>query len=440
MSLFLLFGVIILASIGLNITLPLKYQLTLAQGNIVNSTSNVPARVMEIPGSLFAHNSGEPTLKDSHLKVEKVVSGLSLPTTMAFVGNNDILVLEKAKGTVERILNGKLLSTPLLKANVESQVERGMLGIAVANNSSGHKNVFLYFTENTNPSTRAHTDGGTSVANRVYRYEYVDGKLINPKLVLDLPANPGPRHNAGSIIIGPDNNLYVPIGDVDGHSSQAQNVADGGPADGTGGILRITQDGKHVGNGILGAENPLNKYYAYGIRNTFGLSFDPLTNILWDTENGAGSDDEINVVNPGFNSGWVQVQGKAPPDFDYSQLVTFSGKGKYSDPEFTWHDTTGPTKILFFNSSKLGKNYENDIFVSDIHHGRIFHFELDANRTSLALHGPLIDRVADTDNETSGLIFGSNFGGISDMEVGPDGYLYVVSLGRGTIYKIIPIL
>lgn len=440
MRLCLLFSVIILASIGLNITLPLKYHMTQAQGNSVNSTSNVPARVMEIPGSLFAHNSGEPTLNDSHLKVEKVVSGLNLPTTMAFVGNNDILVLEKAKGTVERILNGKLLSTPLLKVNVESQVERGMLGIAVANNSSGHKNVFLYYTENTSPSTSAHTDGATSVANRVYRYEYVDGRLTNPKLVLDLPANPGPRHNAGSIIIGPDNNLYVPIGDVDGHSSQAQNVADGGPADGTGGILRITQNGKPVGNGILGAESPLNKYYAYGIRNTFGLNFDPLTKLLWDTENGAGSNDEINVVKPGFNSGWVQVQGKAPPDFDYSTLVTFGGKGKYHDPEFTWHDTTGPTKILFLNSSKLGKNYENDIFVSDIHHGRLFHFKLNVNRTSLALQGPLIDRVADADNETSGLIFGSNFGGISDMEVGPDGYLYIVSLGRGTIYKIIPVL
>src|SRR5215831_4412312 len=183
MRLCLLFSVIILASIGLNITLPLKYHITQAQGNSVNSTSNVPARVMEIPGSLFAHNSGEPTLKDSHLKVEKVVSGLSLPTTMAYVGNNDILVLEKAKGTVERILNGKLLSTPLLKANVESQVERGMLGIAVANNKTSPRHVFLYFTEKTNSSMNNVNDS-TSVANRVYRYDFVKDRLINPKLIL----------------------------------------------------------------------------------------------------------------------------------------------------------------------------------------------------------------------------------------------------------------
>ena len=431
----LLFSVIILASIGTSITFPISYQSIQGQGSNENNTGNMPARVMEIPGSLFAHNTGEPILKDLHLKAEKVVSGLSLPTTMAFLGNNDILVLEKSKGTVERIVNGKLLSKPLLKVNVESQVERGMLGIAVANNKTSPRHVFLYFTEKTNSSMN-HISDSTSVSNRVYRYDFIDGRLINPKLILDLPATPGPRHNAGSIIIGPDNNLYVPIGDVDGHSSQAQNVADGGPVDGTGGILRINQDGKPVGNGVIGTTSPANKYYAYGVRNSFGLDFDPLTKKLWDTENGAGLYDEINIVELGFNSGWVQVQGKAPADFDYSQLVTFGGKGKYHDPDFSWHDTTGATKILFLNTSKLGKQYENDALVSDIHHGRIFHFKLNVNRTSLALQGPLADKVADTDNETSGLIFGSNFGGISDMELSPDGYLYVVSLGRGTIYKI----
>ena len=436
-SSFLLLSVTLLWCIVSNINLRVDYQSIYAQGNVINTTNNVPSRQLEIPGSLFSHNAGTPILNDSNLKAERVVSGLSLPTTMAFVGNNDILVLEKAKGTVERVLNGKVLSNPVLKVNVESEVERGMLGIAVAKSKSGLIYVFLYFTEKTSPSI-SHNDTSTSFSNRVYRYEFVDGRLINPKLILDLPATPGPRHNAGSIIIGPDNNLYVPIGDVDGHSSQAQNVADGGPPDGTGGILRVTQDGKQVGNGIIGTTNPSNKYYAYGIRNTFGLDFDPLTKKLWDTENGAGSNDEINIVEPGFNSGWVQVMGKAPADFDYSQLVTFGGKGKYHDPEFSWHDTIGPTKILFLNTSKLGINYQNDVFVSDIHHGRIFHFKLDANRSSLALQGPLADRVGDTDNETSGMIFGSNFGGISDMKVSADGYLYVVSLGRGTIYKISP--
>ena len=402
------------------------------------------AREAEIPGALFAHNPGTPTLNDSKLKVQTVFKGLQLPTTMAFLAPNDILVLEKEKGTVNRIVNGNLIAKPLLKVNVASEVERGMLGIAISKNKSGHTFVFLYFTEKITGSEsekkaeNTKTDEQSEIANRVYRYEFVNGMLVNPKLVLDLPATPGPRHNGGAIIIGPDNNLYVPIGDLDGHNTQAQNVEDGGPPDGTGGILRITQDGKPVGQGIIGQTSPANKYFAYGIRNSFGLDFDPITGKLWDTENGPSYGDEINLVDPGFNGGWLQVQGKAPPDFDQSKLVNFGGIGKYRDPEFSWFSPVGPTKILFLNSIKLGEQYQNDVFVSNIHNGTIYHFKLNKDRTALVLKGPLADKVADTDDETKGVVFGSNFAGISDMVVGPDGYLYLVSLGRGIIYRIVP--
>jgi glucose/arabinose dehydrogenase len=427
------------------ITIPLQID-----GFVVYAQNNnkTVAREMEIPGALFAHNPGNPIINDSKLRVETVFKGLQLPTTMAFLGPNDILVLEKAKGTVNRIVNGNLLAKPILKVNVATEVERGMLGMAISKNKNDnnhdHTYIFLYFTEkignksNLNTVNNSNAGGQSLVANRVYRYEFVNDSLVNQKLLLDLPATPGPRHNAGAITIGPDNNLYVPIGDVDGHNSQAQNVQDGGPPDGSGGILRITQDGKPVGDGVIGVSSPANKYFAYGVRNSFGLDFDPVTGKLWDTENGPSYGDEINLVEPGFNSGWLQVQGKPLPNFDYSKLVTFDGKGKYRDPEFAWFNTVGPTKILFLNSDKLGKQYQNDIFVSNIHNGTIYHFRLNENRTGLVLNGPLADKVADTDDETKGIIFGSNLGGISDMVVGPDGYLYIVSLGRGTIYRIVP--
>ena len=86
--------------------------------------------------------------------------------------------------------------------------------------------------------------------------------------------------------------------------------------DGRSGILRINQDGKPVGEGILGSTFPLNLYYAYGIRNSFGFDWDPLTGKLWDTENGPHYGDEINLVEPGFNSGWVKVQGVWEPNFE----------------------------------------------------------------------------------------------------------------------------
>ena len=207
--------------------------------------------------------------------------------------------------------------------------------------------------------------------------------------------------------------------------------------------LELTQDGKPVGNGILGNKDPLNKYYAYGLRNSFGIDFDPVTKKLWDTENGPNFGDEINLVEPGFNSGWIKVQGiwnniMAQTIINVigtpKGLVDFGGKGKYSPPEFTWFKpTVGPTAIKFLNSDKLGEKYENDMFVGDFHNGYLYHFDLNKKRTGLVLNGSLADKVANNPNELQkgGIIFGKRFGGITDIQVGPDGYLYVLSLYQG---------
>jgi glucose/arabinose dehydrogenase len=369
--------------------------------------------------------------------VELVSSdGLEFPTSMAFLGPDDILVLEKEKGTVQRIVNGKLLPTPVLTVDVATEVERCMCGIAVSKSDSGTVYVFLYFTEADG------SDSSEPIGNRLYRYEWVNDQLVNPILLLDLPATPGPRHNGGVVRIGPDNNVYVIIGDVDGHETLAQNQESGEEADGTSGILRITQDGKPVGSSILGDSYPLNLYYAYGIRNSFGFDFDPVTGNIWDTENGPGYGDEINLVEPGFNSGWLEITGMSSntDDFDPEvDLVSFDGKGKYSDPEYEWTVTLGPTAVKFLNSDKLGAEYVNDVFVSDVVTGRIYHFDLNEDRTELVLEGPLADKVAETrDTGIEDIVFAEGFGGITDLEVGPDGYLYVVSLGHGSIYRILP--
>jgi glucose/arabinose dehydrogenase len=399
----------------------------------------------------FSGGDDLPIINDPNLKVELIVQGLDLPTTIAFLGPDDILVLEKDKGTVQRIVNGKMLPEPLLDVNVATSVERCMCGIAVSQINTGSTTyVFLYYTEAELTDSEDVTQEKAPLGNRLYRYELVNNKLINPVLLLDLPAIPGPRHNGGAIMIGPDNNLYVPIGDVDGShtagpgETKAQNYVDGAEPDGRSGLLRITQDGQPVGIGILGESYPLNLYYAYGIRNSFGFDFDPITGNIWDTENGPGDSDEINLVEPGFNSGWQEIQGMAGMAsfenyFDANNLVQFEGKGKYSDPELVWLDTEGPTAAKFLNSDKLGTQYVNDLFVGDVHNGRIYHFDLNEDRTELVLEGPLADKIIDTPSieEFSNIIFGEGFGGITDLEVGPDGYLYVVSIGQGAIYRIV---
>jgi glucose/arabinose dehydrogenase len=415
----------------------------------------------------------QPVTYDSNLKVVRVLSGLKFPSNMAFLGPNDILVLEKDEGTVNRIVNGTMLPQPLLHVNVATVQEEGMLGISIAKHQSGSipTYVFLYYTQSTAAAAPNASNSTTNITkplcNCLYRYEFENNKLVNPKLLLSLPANPGPDHNAGKLLIGPDNNLYLTIGTVGtpGHQTQAQNIKGGPEPDGTSGILRITQDGKPVGNNgssILGTTYPLNLYYAYGIRNSFGIDFDPLTKNLWDTENGPNFGDEINLVGPGFNSGWVQVQGIWKTNGDDQgpiakhperDLVDFGGKGKYRSPEFTWQQTVGPTAIKFINTTKLGKQYQNDIFVSDVNNANIYHFKLTQNRTHLLLSGSLANKVLLKGGKNGEILFATGFGGgITDMKVGPDGYLYVVSLtgsdfekqenrqfSGGAIYRIEPI-
>src|SRR4029079_7572076 len=261
-----------------------------------------------------------PTVNDDTLTVEKVADGLEFPTSMAFLGPNDILVTEKTTGKVMRVTNGFVLPKPVLDVPVASTIERGLLGIAVSKQSDGKTYVFLSYTESGDGVDGSDFTAQTDpLGNRLYRYEFVDGRLINPTLLLDLtaiPDNGRGEHNGGKIRIGPDNNVYYIVGEVGGHRTQAQNIEDGPEPNGLGGVLRVTQDGDIVkGDVIFGDESPLNLYYAMGIRNSFGMDFDPVTSNLWDTENGPTAGDEINLVYPGFNSGWSLIQGFSKNDF-----------------------------------------------------------------------------------------------------------------------------
>jgi len=227
---------------------------------------------------------------------------------MTFLGSNDILVTEKETGKVMRIIDGQIQNTPVLDVSVANSIERGLLGIAVAKQPDGTTYVFLYYTESGNDEDGSDVeDNADPEGNRLYRYEFVDGQLINPVLLLDLtatPPNDRGEHNGGKVRIGSDNNVYFIVGEVGGHRTQAQNIEDGPEPNGLGGVLRITQDGDIVeGDIIFGDESPLDLYYAMGIRNSFGMDFDPVTGNLWDTENGPTAGDEINWVYPGFNSG-----------------------------------------------------------------------------------------------------------------------------------------
>jgi aldose sugar dehydrogenase len=398
-----------------------------------------------IPIVYLIHNSSTaiaaPLItKDPNLKVETVVTGLSSPTSMAFIENNNILVLEKA-GQVRLVSNGVLQSKPVLQVSVATESERGLLGIAILNTAAANNNksVFLYYTESK----------GGDLRNRVYRYEW-DGQNqnpINPTLILDLPALPGPNHDGGKLVIGPDHYLYAVIGDLN-HRGKLQNIKDGPDPDDTSVILRVNpNDGSPAkDNPIINDDNTaMHKYYAYGVRNSFGITFDPITGNLWQTENGPDVFDEINVVKPGFNSGWIQVMGPLSRNAGVStdQLVNFPGS-HYADPVLSWKNPVALTEIEFMKSSVLGEKYKNNIFVGDYNNGNLYYFEVNTTRTGIKLNlsqqqTGLSGLVVDNGTQLSAVTFGTGFGGITDIKTGPtDGFLYVLSTNDGNIYKIVP--
>ena len=378
-----------------------------------------------------------PSVNDTSLRVEQVADGLISPTTMAFLDEDTILVLEKDNGTVRVIEDGELQPEPLLDVAVANDGGRGMLGTAVSRENGTTTYVFLYFTESGGGVDGDDTQGVPPAGNRLYRYELQGNQLVNPTLLLDLPALPGPRYNGGPVLIGPDNNVYVIIGDVGGHTTMVQNFENGPGPDGTSGILRVGKNGE-APEPIIGSDAFAKYYFAYGMRSSYGMDFDPLTGLLWNTENGAPFVDEINLVNAGFNSGWKIVQGMVPPDYNLTDLVMFNEESHYSNPEFTWTEPVNPTALEFLDSSALGQQYENNMFVGDTRDGTIYRFQLNENRSAFVLEGALDDTVANTPEEAENAIFGTGFGGITDIKTGPDGYLYILSFVDGTLFRVVP--
>jgi glucose/arabinose dehydrogenase len=375
-----------------------------------------------------------PTLRDPGLKVEQVVSGLNLPTTMAFIGPSDILVLQKNDGKVRRVIGGVLQAGDVLDVNVSNNSERGLLGIAVHPNFATNSFVYLYYTESGTGS-----DGGAPSGNRVYRYTWNGAALANPLLILDLPATPGPNHDGGVITFGPYGKLYVIIGDLN-RNGQLQNFAGGPAPNDSSVILRLDDDGSvPADNPFFSLGPPVDKYYAYGIRNSFGMAFDHMTGKLWKTENGPDEYDEINLVEPGFNSGWEKIMG---PDrrgpHGVASLFSLAGS-HYADPRFSWRNTVGVTGIVFLNTDQLGPKYENDALVGDVNNGILYHFEPNPARGGFTFtKRALLDYVGDNSGELSEIVLGNGFSGITDLKVGTDGLLYIVSIGAGAIYRISP--
>lgn len=444
-----------------------------------------------------------PKYKDS-IDVDLYVSGLSFPTSMIFVDNNSILVTEKDQGNVRLISNGTLQKDPIYTINnISNEKEQGLLGITSSSKYESKKEtptnylnlnstsypfsrmdvltsfqepmshdsnyvIYLYFTENIYASKDNNSievqqrDLSHTVRNRVYEYTWDGiGSFANPRLIMDMPAEPGPYHNGGKIHMDKSGNLYAVIGDLTATNNTLQNYPEGkNPSisipNNSSVIIRVNP----LMGSFMSSHNPFyphhsnntkinltEYYYAYGIRNSFGMDIDPLTGKLWNTENGEDNYDEINLVQPGFNSGWSKIMGpiQRNNNTSVSDLVMLNGS-HYSDPKFSWRLPVGVTDIEFLESSSLGDDLENNIFVGDINNGNLYFLKVDSNRSGIDINNSVFDSgnekglqdlVVDDKDELEKVIFAKGFDGrITDIETGLDGNLYILTYFDGSIYRI----
>ena len=293
------------------------YYCQLAPNYFGNGTvDGTPAVHFVIPAFGQEQQASLPQLNDETLRVQPMIEEeLLFPTSMVFVDNNTILVTQKNDGNVVAVINGTLKDQPVIRVQVNNEGLKGLLGIAAMEkpSSSSHaKFIFLYFSE---------LYGEDQTRNRVYRYDcdQENQLLLNGTMILDLPAKLESIHNGGKLEADRNGNLYAVIGDL-GRDGQLQNVHEGSAADDTSVIIRITKNGSSVvDNPFFNSSNErMQKYYAYGIRNSLGLAVDPISGLLWDIGNGPDSYGELNIVYPGFNSGWNQIMGPISDKNSYS--------------------------------------------------------------------------------------------------------------------------
>jgi glucose/arabinose dehydrogenase len=490
--------------------------------------------------SFATAQSTGPEMLDPDLDVRPVVTGLDLPTTLAFLAANEFFVLEKNTGKVQYVVDGAVDHT-VLDLAVNNFSERGLLGIALDREFESNNFVYLYWSciappppaenpffptqEECADTPELGADNGDVLAvpllgNRVDRFVW-DGDTLTFDLNLIMlrsfqnDAAPEPsgqgdetqpargNHDGGVLSFGQDGKLYIFIGDV-GRRGQLQNLPCGpvatcngevmsddqfgGPepddAHLTGVVLRLNTDGSAPSDNpffAAGAQmdnevgENIQKIFSYGHRNSFGMTVDPVSGAIWLQENGDDTFSELSRIRPGLNGGWIQISGPVDRINQYKEIETTFGNqtlqqlrwpptniadspqealdrlfmlpgATYRDPEFSWKWEVAPGGMAFVIGRGLGSQFQNDLFMGAatpaLEGGYLFHFNLTGNRNKIAVDDPrLEDRVADNlakheITESESLLIGRNFGAVTDIETGPNGNLFVVSITHGTVYEI----
>jgi glucose/arabinose dehydrogenase len=341
--------------------------------------------------------ASEPAQAGTTLAIDPVKLGLNGPSAFTFSPGGDIWYLERGTGRIVVIDRATGNSRRYFRIRgVDGSGERGALGIALHPRWPRVRRLFVYVTRSV----------GGVLENQILRVRRGSSGPA-AKVILSTPAGSSPYHNGGRIVFGPDNRLYVIVGD--GHdSSNAQDLSNNL----RGKILRLD------GDGSAARGNPFRRVWAYGIRNSFGMAFDPRTGRLWDLQNGPSCNDEINRIVRGGNYAWGPNEscGSRSAPLDTNR----DGPRPRRLPEHFFGTPIGITGGAFCAGCGLRAGDEGRLFFGSINDGDIRVATLDARRRTITG----VSSVLSTPNAA-----------VHSMEVAPNGRIYFSD--HAGIYRIV---
>jgi glucose/arabinose dehydrogenase len=312
------------------------------------------------------------------ITLQPFLEDLEFPSNMAFAPDGRLFFNEKDTGNIRIVRDGEVLPDPFFHVDVNGGGESGLLGLALDPHFDADPWVYVYFTSATD---------GRNHLQRI-RADGDHGTTVEHLITL-LQASG--IHNGGDITFGPDGKLYVVTGET-GDSELSQNL------DSLGGkVLRLNPDGSIPDDNPFG-DSPV---YSLGHRNSFGLCFNPANGDLWETENGPDQFDEINRIEAGQNYGWPEALGP-------------EGAPKFEEPVLAFRAVIVVTGCAFAGNVLFFGDFHQDLHVATLEQPQ--QHNVTSERT--VAHLPA---------------------GITDLEVGPDGLLYVatgVDIERAAIGSI----